>query len=190
MSPVFSIYIPPLMFLLHLWLIICLYYFFLCFFRSSAYFSLDFIIMDAVFDEFHFFYPHSSSDVSPASLVDHLSLLLFPDVPSAPLSISRLVLPSFVTSSESSPMFLDYTVKFPMTQFYSHHEAHLSDAPPSFDELFSDVSSSSFGEDMPFSPSVEPSSPVYFSLEQLIRCSHCLRLTITLPFSQSLLFLS
>jgi hypothetical protein len=33
---------------------------------------------DVVFDESRLFYLHSSSDVSPASLVDHLSLLLFP----------------------------------------------------------------------------------------------------------------
>jgi hypothetical protein len=33
---------------------------------------------DVVFDESRLFYLHPSSDVSPASLVDHLSLLLFP----------------------------------------------------------------------------------------------------------------
>jgi hypothetical protein len=50
----------------------------------------------------------------------------------------------------------------------------LSDAPAFLDELFSDVPSSSFFEDVPSSPSVEPSSPIDSSPEQLIRHSHCL----------------
>jgi hypothetical protein len=66
----------------------------------------------------------------------------------------------------------DYTVKPPVTQFYSHRGAHLLDAPPFSDELSSDVSSSSFVENVPSSPSVEPSSPVDSSPEQLIRRSH------------------
>jgi hypothetical protein len=51
----------------------------------------------------------------------------------------------------------------------------LLDAPSSLDELSSDVSSSSFVEDMSFSPSVEPSYLADSSLEQLIRRSHRLR---------------
>jgi hypothetical protein len=41
----------------------------------------------------------------------------------------------------------------------------LSDVPPSLDELYFDVPSSSFIEDVPSSPSVEPSSPVDCSPE-------------------------
>jgi hypothetical protein len=59
----------------------------------------------------------------------------------------------------------DYTVKPPMTQFYSHRGTRLSDAPASSDEFSSDV---------PSSP-VEPSSPIDSSLEQLVRRSHRLR---------------
>jgi hypothetical protein len=70
-------------------------------------------------------------------------------------------------------MVPDYTVKPPVTQFYNCHGAHLSDAPASLDELFSDVSSSSFIGDVPSSP-IEPSSPTYSSLEQLVRRSHYL----------------
>jgi hypothetical protein len=60
---------------------------------------------------------------------------------------------------------LDYTVKPPVTQFYSHHGARLSDALASSDELSSDVSSSSFTEDVPPSPPVEPSSLIDSSPE-------------------------
>jgi hypothetical protein len=48
----------------------------------------------------------------------------------------------------------------------------LSDAPSSSDELSSDVSSSSFVEDVSSYPPVEPSSPVDSSPKQLIRRSH------------------
>jgi hypothetical protein len=51
----------------------------------------------------------------------------------------------------------------------------LSDAPASSNEVSSDVTSSSFVEDVPSSPSVEPSFPTDSSLEQLIQHSHCLR---------------
>jgi hypothetical protein len=72
-------------------------------------------------------------------------------------------------------MVPDYTLKPPVTQFYSRWRARLSDAPASSDELSSDVSSSSFFEDVPSSPLVEPSSPIDSSPEQLIRRSHRLR---------------
>jgi hypothetical protein len=68
----------------------------------------------------------------------------------------------------------DYTVKPSVTQFYNRHGANLLDALASSDELSSDMSSSSFIEDVPSSPPIE-SSPVDFSPEQLIRHSHCLR---------------
>jgi hypothetical protein len=51
---------------------------------------------DVVFDEFRPFYPHPSADASPASLVDPLSFLLFPDAPPASLSIPYSTLPSSV----------------------------------------------------------------------------------------------
>jgi hypothetical protein len=67
---------------------------------------------------------------------------------------------------------LDYTVKAPVTEFYSHRGACSSDAPASSDELSFDVPSSSFMEDVSSSPSVEPSSLTDSSLEQLVRRSH------------------
>jgi hypothetical protein len=106
---------------------------------------------DVIFDESRPFYLCPTTDASPASLVDHLSFLLFPDAPPASLSIPRLTLPSFVSSSESPPMVLDYTVKSSVTHFYNCRGAHLSDAPPSSDELSSDVSPS-FIEDVSSSP--------------------------------------
>jgi hypothetical protein len=72
-------------------------------------------------------------------------------------------------------MIPDYTLKPPVTQFYSRWGARLSDAPASSDELSSDVSSSSFFEDVPSFSLVEPSSPIDSSPEQLIRHSHRLR---------------
>jgi hypothetical protein len=123
---------------------------------------------DVVFDESRPFYPRPSSDAFPTSLVDPLSFQLFPDAPPAPLPIPRSTLPSFMSSSESSPVVLDYTVKPLVTQFYSCRGAHLFDAPPSSDELSFDVLYSSFIKDVPSSPSLEPSSPVDSSLEQLI----------------------
>jgi hypothetical protein len=125
---------------------------------------------DAVFDESHPFYPCPTTDASPASLVDPLSFILFTDAPPASLSIPRSTLPSSVSSSEPPPVVLDYTVKPSVTQFYSNRGARSSDAPVSSDKLFFDVSSSSFIEDVPSSPPVEPSSP-----EQLVRYSYCIR---------------
>jgi hypothetical protein len=129
---------------------------------------------DVVFDESHPFYPRPTTDAFPASLVDPLSFLLFPDAPPASLPIPRLTLPSSVSSSESPPVVLDYTVKPLVTQFYNRRGAYLSDAPTSSDELSSDVPSSSFIKDAPSSPHVEPSSPTDSSSEQLIRHSYCL----------------
>jgi hypothetical protein len=127
---------------------------------------------DVFFDESCPFYRRLTTDASPTSLVDHLSFLLFPDGPSASLPIFHSTLPSSMSSSESYPMVLDYRVKPPVTQFYSHRGALLSDAPAFSDELFSDVPSSSFIEDLPSSPPIEHSSPTDSSLEQLVRCSH------------------
>jgi hypothetical protein len=62
---------------------------------------------DIVFDESRPFYPHPTTNASPASLVDHLSFLLFPDAPLPSLPIPRLTLPSPV----SPPVVLDYNVK-------------------------------------------------------------------------------
>jgi hypothetical protein len=138
---------------------------------------------DVVFDDSRHFYPRSSSDTSPTSLVDPFSFLLFPDDPPTPLPIPRSTLPSFVSSSESSSMVLDYTVKPLVTQFYSHRGGHFSDAPASSDELSYDVTSSFFIGDVSSSPSVEPSSPTDSSLEQLIRRSHYLRRPLWLLLS-------
>jgi hypothetical protein len=122
-----------------------------------------------VFDESRPFYLCPTTDASPASLVDHLSFLFFTDAPPASLPIPCSTLPSSMSSFEFPPIVLDYTVKPPVTQFYSHHGARLSDASASSDGLSSDVSSFSFIEDVPSSPPVEPSSP-----KQLVRHSHCL----------------
>jgi hypothetical protein len=130
---------------------------------------------DVVFDESCPFYPCPTTDASPISLIDHLSFLLFPDDSPASLPIPRSNLPSSVSSSESPPIILDYTVKPPVTQFYSRRETHLSDASAFSDELSSDVPSSSFIEDVSSYPPVEPSSLTDSSLEQLVRRSHCLR---------------
>jgi hypothetical protein len=61
----------------------------------------------------------------------------------------------------------NYTVKPPVTQFYSRHGARSSDAPASSDELSFDMPSSSFIEDAPSSPLVGPSSLTDSSPEQL-----------------------
>jgi hypothetical protein len=130
---------------------------------------------DIVFDESRPFYQHPTTDASPASLVDPLPFLLFPDAPSAFVPIPRLTLPSSVSSSESPPVVSDYMIKPPVTQFYSHRGAHLCDTLASSDELSSDVSSSSFIEDVQSSPPVEPSSLTNSSPVQLVRHSHRLR---------------
>jgi hypothetical protein len=94
---------------------------------------------DVVFEESRPFYPCSITDGSLAYLVDHLSFLLFSDASPASLPIPHSTLSSSVPSSKSPPMVLDYTMKPPVTQFYSRHGARLSDAPASTDELSSDV---------------------------------------------------
>jgi hypothetical protein len=99
---------------------------------------------DVVFDESRPFYPCPTTDTSPAYLVDSLSFLFFPATPATSLPIPRSTLPSSVSSSESPHVVSDYMVKPPVTQFYSHRGARLSDAPASSDELSSDVPSSSF----------------------------------------------
>jgi hypothetical protein len=121
---------------------------------------------DVVFDESHPFYPRPTTDASPASLVDHLSFVLFPDAPPAYLPIPRSTLPSSVSSSESPCAVPYYMVKPPVTQFYSHRGARSSDAPTSSDE---------FSLDVPSSPPIEPSSPIDSSTEQLVRRGHRLR---------------
>jgi hypothetical protein len=70
---------------------------------------------DVVFDESRSFYLCPTIDASPASLVDPLSFLLFPDAPFASLPIPRSTLPSSVSSSESPPVVPDYMVKPPVT---------------------------------------------------------------------------
>jgi hypothetical protein len=105
---------------------------------------------DVVFDDSCPFYLRPTTDASPASLVDPLSFLLFSDAPPASLPIPRSTLSSSVSSSESSPVFLDYTVKPLVTQLYIRCGAR--DAPASSDELSFDVSSSSFIEDVPSPP--------------------------------------
>jgi hypothetical protein len=70
---------------------------------------------DVFFDESHPFYPRPTTDASPASLVDHLSFLLFPDAPPASLPIARSTLPSSVSSSETPLVIPDYMVKPPVT---------------------------------------------------------------------------
>jgi hypothetical protein len=66
---------------------------------------------DVVFDESRPFYPCPTTDGPPVSLVDHLSFLFFPDAPPASLSLPHLTLPTSVSSTESSPVVSDYTVK-------------------------------------------------------------------------------
>jgi hypothetical protein len=110
---------------------------------------------DVVFDKSHPFYLHSTTDASPASLIDPLSFLLFPDAPPTSLPIPHSTLLTSVSSSESSPVVPDYTVKPLVTHAYSRHGACLSNAPTSSAELSSDVPSSSL--DVPSSPPVEPS---------------------------------
>jgi hypothetical protein len=121
---------------------------------------------DVVFDESRPFYPRPTTDASPASLVDPLSFLVFPDAPPASLSLPRPTLPTSMSFAESSPVVPDYTVKPPVTQVYSRRGARLSDAPTSSAELSSDVSSSSL--DVPSSPPVASSSPIGSSPEQFL----------------------
>jgi hypothetical protein len=124
---------------------------------------------DVVFDESSPFYLRPTTDASPASLVDPLSSLFFPNAPPASLPIPHSTLLSSLSSSQSPLVVLDYTVKPPVTQFYHHHGARSSDAPASLDELSSDVPSSYFIEDVPSSRFVQPSSLTDSSLEQHVR---------------------
>jgi hypothetical protein len=109
---------------------------------------------------------------SPASLVDHLSFLLFPDAHPASLPIPHSTLPSSMSSSESPHVVLDYMAKPPVAHFYIRCGARLLDALAFSDELSSDVPSSSFIEDVTSSPPIEPSSPTDSSPEKLVRYSH------------------
>jgi hypothetical protein len=122
---------------------------------------------DVVFDVSRPFYLRPTTDASPASLVDPLSFMFFPDAPPASPSLPRSTLPTFVSSVESSPVVSDCTVKPSVTQVYSRRGACLSDASTSSAELSSDVSSSSL--DVPSSPPVASSSPIGSSPEQLLR---------------------
>jgi hypothetical protein len=72
-------------------------------------------LRDVVFDESRPFYPRPTTDAPPASLVDPLSFLFFPEAPPASLPLPCPTLPTFVSSAESSPVVLDYTVKPPVT---------------------------------------------------------------------------
>jgi hypothetical protein len=119
---------------------------------------------DVVFDESRSFYPRPTTDAPPASLVNPLSFLFFPDAP-ASLPLPRSTLSTSVSSAESSPVVSDYTVKPPVTQVYSRRGACLSVVPTFSTELSSDVSSSSL--DVPSSP-VASSSPINSSWEQLL----------------------
>jgi hypothetical protein len=112
---------------------------------------------DVVFDESRPFHPRPTIDASPASLVDPLSFILFPNTPPASLPIPRSTLPSSVSSAESPPVVPDYTVKPPVTQFYIRRGVRLLDAPAFLDEFSSDVPSSSFIEDVSSSPPIESS---------------------------------
>jgi hypothetical protein len=120
---------------------------------------------DVVFDESRSFYPRPTTDAPPASLVNPLSFLFFPDAPPASLPLPRSTLSTSVSSAESSPVVSDYTVKPPVTQVYSRRGACLSVVPTFSTELSSDVSSSSL--DVPSSP-VASSSPINSSWEQLL----------------------
>jgi hypothetical protein len=121
---------------------------------------------DVVFDESHPFYLRPTTDAPPAFLVDTLSFLFFHDAPLASLSLPRSTLPTSVSSAESSPVVLDYTVKPPMTQVYIHRGARLSEVPTSSAELSSDVPSSSL--EVSSSPPITSSSLIGSSLEQLL----------------------
>jgi hypothetical protein len=121
---------------------------------------------DVVFDESRPFYSRPTTDAPPASLVDPLFFLFFPDAPPVFLPLPRPTLPTSMSSAESSPVVPDYTVKLLVTQVYNHHGARLSEVPTSSVELSSDVSSSSL--EVPSSPPVASSSPIGSSLKQLL----------------------
>jgi hypothetical protein len=94
---------------------------------------------DVVFDESHPFYPCPTIVAPPASLVNPLSFLFFPDAPPASLPLSRTTLSTSVSSAESFPVVSDYTVKPPVTQVYNRRGARLSEVPTSSVKLSSDV---------------------------------------------------
>jgi hypothetical protein len=148
---------------------------------------------NVVFDESHPFYLHPSSNDSPSSLVDPLSFLLSSDAPPAPLPISHSTLPPFVSSSGSSPVIPNYTVKPPVTQFYNCRGARLSDALSSSDGLSSNVPSSSSVEDVYLLLLLSP--PLWLilllssSLDVVTTFIGLLTITLLL-LSQPLLFLS
>jgi hypothetical protein len=121
---------------------------------------------DVVFDESRLIYPRPTTDAPPASLVDPLYFLFFPDAPPASLHLPRLTLLTSVSFAESSPVVPDYTVKPPVTQVYNRRGAHLSGVPTSSAELSSDVSSSSL--EVPSSPHVASTSSISSSPEQLL----------------------
>jgi hypothetical protein len=110
---------------------------------------------DVVFDESHPFYLRPTTNAPPAFLIDTLSFLFFHDAPLASPSLPRSTLPTSVSSAESSPVVLDYTVKPPMTQVYIYRGARLSEVPTSSLEVSS-------------SPPITPSSLIGSSLEQLL----------------------
>jgi hypothetical protein len=128
---------------------------------------------DVVFDESHHFYPRPTTDAPPASLVDPLSFLFFPDALTASLPLPLPTLSTSVSSTESSPVIPDYTVKPPVTHVYSRHGARLSEVPTSSAELSSDVPSSSL--EVPSSPHVASSSLIGSSPEQLLGCGQRMR---------------
>jgi hypothetical protein len=118
---------------------------------------------DVVFDESRSFYSRPTTDAPPTSLVDPLFFLFFSDAPPASLHLPRSTLPTSVSSTESSPVVPNYTVKPPLTQVYSHRGTRLSEVPTSSAKLSSDVSSSSL--EVPSSPPVASSSPIGSSPE-------------------------
>jgi hypothetical protein len=69
---------------------------------------------DVVFDESRPFYLRPTTDAPPASLVDPLSFLFFPDAPPASLSLPHPTLLTSVSSAESSSVVSNYTVKPPV----------------------------------------------------------------------------
>jgi hypothetical protein len=107
-----------------------------------------------------------TTNAPPTSLIDPLSFLFFSDAPPASLPLPHSTLPTSISSAESSPVVLDYTVKPLVTQVYNRRGAHLSEVPTSSAELSSDVSSSSL--EVPSSPPVASSSSVGSSPEQLL----------------------
>jgi hypothetical protein len=128
---------------------------------------------DVVIDDSRPFYPRPTTDAPPASLVDPLSFIFFPDAPPASLSLPHPTLPISVSSAESSPVVLNYTLKPPVTHVYNRRGERLSEVPTSSAELSSDVSSSSL--EVPSSPPVASSSPIGSSPQQLLGRGQCIR---------------